>query len=128
MPRIHRRMILNTKRIFSISIFGWELVLLRYPKQSNRTDSQGIQSRGVYIKREGNFLMACDKDGYYISPQRSLTVNDSVSGPSTITVEYFFAGIYEPTPQVPELTEEEKKFVDSVPIDSEDINRKFNHG
>lgn len=30
--------------------------------------------------------------------------------------------------EAPAITEEEKRFVDSVPIDAEDINRRFNHG
>jgi hypothetical protein len=92
-------MIIKSKVLFKISIFGWELVLLRYPIiKPNSSNLQGIRPDGAYIKREGNFLIVCDKEGNHIGPQRSLIINDTVVGVSTVTVEYFFAGIYkEPT-------------------------------
>jgi len=88
-------MIIKSKTVFKISLFGWELVILRYPTTKKYEKEQGIRPSGVYIKREGNFLLAVDKEGHYLHPQISLTINDGVGGPSTVTVEYFFAGIYE---------------------------------
>jgi len=69
-------MIINSKTVFKISLFGWELVILRYPTTKKHEKEQGIRPTGVYIKREGNFLLAVDKDGHYLHPQISLTVND----------------------------------------------------
>jgi hypothetical protein len=90
-------MIINSKTVFKISLFGWELAIIRYPKRKRYEGerNQGIQPDGAYIMQEGNFLFACDKEGNRINVQRSLTINDGVDGPSTVTVEYFFAGIYE---------------------------------
>lgn len=86
---------LNSKTIFKVSLFGWELAIIRYPKQKSRSDIQGIQPTGAYVKQEGKFLIACDKEGNFIHNQRSLFISDSVDGPSIVTVEYFFAGIYD---------------------------------
>lgn len=90
-------MIIASKTMFKISLFGWELVIFRYRSDNKLKpyQDQGIQPEGAYIKREGNFLMACNDKGEYIRKQIALTLNDNVSGPSTVTVEYFFAGIYE---------------------------------
>ena len=89
-----RRMVLSSKSMFKISLFGWEVVLLRYPKVTEKQKGIGIQVSGAYIKQEGNFLIACNDKGEYIPKQISLTISDNVNEISTVTVEYFFAGIY----------------------------------
>lgn len=75
-----------------INLFGWEFVIMRYRPNKSSLGASGIHPDGIYIKKEEQYLVACDKDGKFIPRQISLTLDDTVNEPSTVTVKYYFAG------------------------------------
>lgn len=93
-------MIISSKILFKITLFGNTFVLMRYPKEQLPDISRsgtGKQAHGAYIKQVDRYLFAVNENGEYIKGQRKLTLSDNVNEISTVTVEYPFAGIYQET-------------------------------
>jgi hypothetical protein len=121
-------MILKSNIVFSVRLFGYTFNMVRYPNEqiADLADKgQGRTAHGAYIKQMGNYLIAVNEYGEYIKAQRKLTLKDNVNEISTVVVEYPFAGIYNDTP-TPIVTEEDKKFINRVDVDANDISRRFN--